>query len=119
MTFGVLLAACSLEGTPDTGPIGSTEQAVRASSPSTTTTKIKVNGRSAFVLLVDDVGTNGFVTVTQDQLAHTFALDFSYASPDPADPNLLILFQGAGAIPNAAFSDSGASVHLALTTPPS
>ncbi|HSO34352.1 MAG TPA: hypothetical protein VLT33_17570 [Labilithrix sp.] len=117
MAFGLLLAACSLEGARDGESLGSTAQAASGNSPKTT--KIKVNGRSAFTFLVDDLGTNGFLTVTQDQIANTFALDFSYASPDPTNPDFFILFQGAGPIPNAAVTYSGTSTHLALTTPPS
>ncbi|CAN5853893.1 hypothetical protein BH11MYX3_BH11MYX3_10510 [soil metagenome] len=96
---------------PDTG---TRQQAITQSGTKTT---IYVNGRSASVNLVDDAGTNGFLTVTQDLVTNTTALDFSYATPDATDPDLAILYQGAGAIPNSAFTLGTSSAHLALTTP--
>ena len=105
-----LVVACSLESPPETE---STEQAVKKA----TVTKIKVDGRSADLFLVDDAGTNGFLNASQDQIANTVALDFSFATPDATDPDFLILFQGAGEIPNSAFTTTATSAHLAVTTP--
>lgn len=87
-------------------------------------TSIRVNGRWASAFLSDGGDTNGFVSVGEDQIANTVALDFSYATPHPTDPDLLLLAQGAGEIPNSAFTISPnptsarfASARLALTTP--
>lgn len=89
-------------------------------------TTIRVNGRSASMFLVDGDGTNGFLNVGEDQIANTVALDFSYGTPHPIDPDLFLLVQGAGEIPNSAFtitpnptSAHFASGHLAVTTPDS
>src|SRR5881394_2415284 len=106
-----LTAACSNETMPES--TASTSQAVQQN-----TMQIRVNGASATVLLFDTDGTNGFLTVTQDQIANTSALDFSYATPDPSDPDFANLYQGAGEIPNAAYTLSASAAHLALTTPP-
>lgn len=106
----VLLMSCSLESLPEPST-GSTQQAVQGN-----TTVITVNGSSATVLLVDDDGTNGFLTVTEDQVAGTSALDFSYATPDPTNPDLAILYQGAGEIPNGAYTQGGTSASLNFTT---
>ena len=81
-------------------------------------TKIKVNGLSADTFLTDDPGhTYGFLNASRDQLANTSALDFAHATPDPADPDIVILIAGAGEIPNSAFVRTATSAHLALTTP--
>ena len=70
------------------------------------------------VLLFDPDGTNGFLTVTEDQINHTAGLDFSYATPDPSDPDFADLYQGAGDIPTSAYTHSNTAAHLSLTTPP-
>jgi hypothetical protein len=85
-----------------------------------TKTTIKVNGLSVNVLLStgNAIGdTNGFLAASKDQIANTSALDFSYAFQDPANPDLAILFQGAGAIQNSDFTVTSDSAHLAVTTP--
>jgi hypothetical protein len=79
-------------------------------------TKIRVNGRFAFAFL-NDGDTNGFLSATKDQITNTSALDFSYAFPDPTNPDFVILIQGAGEIPNSAFTVTSDSAHLAVTTP--
>ncbi len=109
----LFLTACSLDAASDL-ETGSRQQSVTQSGQTTT---ILVNGRSASVNLVDGAGTNGFLTVTQDQIANTTALDFSYATPDATNPDLAILYQGAGAIPNSAFTVGTSTARLALTTP--
>ena len=58
-----------------------------------TITKIRVNGLSADMFLVDG-DTNGFLNVGRDQIANTTMLDFSYATPDAVDPDIVILVQG-------------------------
>jgi hypothetical protein len=108
---GTLTVGCSTEVAP---PTGSTE---RAATKRQQVTRIIVNGRSASVMLLDAAGTNGFLTVTRDQIANTTGLDFSWATPDATNPDLMNLFQGAGQIPNSSFTDSGSSARLSLTTP--
>jgi len=78
-------------------------------------TTIRVNGRSADVFL-NDSDTNGFLNVSRDQIANTSALDFSYATLDATHPNLVILVQGAGDIPNSAYTTSSTTAHLSVTT---
>jgi len=109
----VLSAGCSMEAMSE--DTASSEQAVKKKT--STVTKITVNGRSASTFLIDDAGTNGFLTVTEDQVAGTIGLDFSYATPDAANPDLAILFQGAGEIPSGSFAQTASSAHLNLTTP--
>ncbi|MBA3465085.1 MAG: hypothetical protein H0T46_34445 [Deltaproteobacteria bacterium] len=106
----VLLMSCSIEATPEPST-ATTQQAIGGH-----TTVIRVNGSSATVLLVDDDGTNGFLTVTEDQISGTSALDFSYATPDPTNPDIAILYQGAGQIPNSAYTQGGTSASLDFTT---
>jgi len=83
-----------------------------------TVTKIRVNGLSSDTFLFDgDTGTNGFLNVGRDEIANTTTIDFSYATPDTADPEIVILVQGSGEIPNSAFTTSATTAHLAVTTP--
>ena len=112
---GTLSVGCSMESTPATG---SSEQAVKKHShPSSNVTRIIVNGLSASVPLLDSAGTNGFLTVTRDQVANTTGLDFGWATPDATNADLMILYQGAGQIPNSSFTQSASSAQLSLTTP--
>ena len=83
-----------------------------------TVTKIRIIGRSADMFLIDnDTGTNGFLNASKDQIAETSALDFSYVTPDSSDPDLVILIQGAGEIPNSSFTITSTTARLTLTTP--
>ena len=107
----VLLIGCSVESPSDST---STEAVARKNK---TVTSIIVNGRSATVALLDSAGTNGFLTATKDQVANTTGLDFSWATPDATNPDLAILYQGAGEIPNAAFTQNATNAQLNLTTP--
>lgn len=93
-------------------------QVTQASKPSKTT-KIYVNGLFAEMLLVDAAtSTNGFLAVSKDSVENTTAIYFSYASPDPSDPDhVAILIQGAGLIPNNAFAITSTTAHVAITTP--
>ena len=109
----VLATGCSIER-PTEEDTAQTEQAVTNHQ---TVTQIKVNGRSASAQLLDAQGTNGFLTATEDQIAHTFGLDFSWATPDPTNPLIAVLYQGAGEIPAGAFTYSGTTARLNLTTP--
>jgi len=81
----------------------------------TTVTKINVNGHFADTFLLDG-NTSGSLTASKDEIANTSALDFSYANLDPTNPDLIILIQGAGAIPNSAFTITSTTAHLVLTT---
>ncbi len=106
------MTACSMETAPEPD-VATTQQSLQHV---TQTTKIRVDGRSASAFLADSAGTNGFLTVTQDLVANTTALDFSYATPSPTNPDLAILFQGAGEIPNSAFTIGASTAQLTLTT---
>jgi hypothetical protein len=79
-------------------------------------TKITANGFSTFVLLGDG-STNGFLNASRDRLTNTSALDFSYASLDESNPDLVILVQGAGEIPNSALTITATAAQLRVTTP--
>jgi hypothetical protein len=79
-----------------------------------TTTKIKVNGQFAELFLIDG-NTHGALVVTKDQVTNTSAIDFSYATPDPTNPDQVILTQGAGAIPNSTFTITSTTAHLMVT----
>jgi hypothetical protein len=107
----VVLAACSAE--PEM-----TSTVESYATGKATTTKIRVNGRSAFAILFDaPTQTNGFLNASKDQIANTSALDFAYATPSTTDPDIVILIQGAGEIPNSAFVTTTSSATLSLTTP--
>lgn len=81
-----------------------------------TITKIRVHGLSTLTFLVDG-DTMGFLNVGRDEIANTTTIDFSYATPDPDDPEIVILVQGSGEIPNSTFTISLTEAHLAVTTP--
>jgi hypothetical protein len=84
---------------------------------SATVTKIKVNGLFAQTFLFDPaLNAQGGLVASKDQIDNTSALDFSYAIPDPTNPDQVILFQGAGEIPNSAFTITQTTAHLAVTT---
>ena len=83
-----------------------------------TKTTIRVNGHSADMFLIDDgTSTNGFLNASKDRLTNTSALDFSYVTPEANDPDIVILIQGAGEIPNSSFTITSTTAHLQLTTP--
>jgi hypothetical protein len=83
-----------------------------------TATRIRTNGRIAFVNLADG-GTAGFLLVSRDLVSGTSALDFSYATTNPDNQDIVFLWQGAGEIPNSAFTNAPnwSSARLAVTTP--
>ncbi len=109
----VLVAACSFEEAevdelaPDTGTV---QQAVGG------VTRIHVNGRFAFTFLNEGEETNGFLNASKDRLANTTGLDFGYVEPHATDPDILVFIQGAGQIPNSAFSINGQAAELHVTT---
>jgi hypothetical protein len=85
-------------------------------SNGTSVTKIKVSGQFADTFLTDaDTHTNGGLTASRNVIDNTSALDFSYGIVDPLHPEELILFEGAGEIPNSAFTISSTTAHLAVT----
>jgi len=88
------------------------------SSNGGTVTKVRINGHFAQVNLSDG-GYAGFLTVARDQITGTTALDFSFVARDPDNPHIAFLWQGAGEIPNSAFTTAanGTSAQLAVTTP--
>jgi hypothetical protein len=108
---GVCLLACLDEPATE-----STDQAslTTSSNDRRTVTRIRVNERDAFVLLVD--GATGHLDALRDQLANTSTLDFSFASPDPTDPDFTFLISGRGAIPNSALTFTKTGARLAVTT---
>ena len=109
----VVLAACASEPVE----IGSGEQAV-AKKKNQTVTRIRVNGLAADTLLADpNTGTNGFLNVSRDQINNTTSLDFSYVTPT-SDPLFIVLTQGAGEIPNSAYTRTNTTAHLDLPATP-
>lgn len=112
----LFVSACTVE------PVDQTTTEVQASVTTRTSarkivTRIRVNGRSADMFLTDpETGTNGFLNASRDEIAHTSALDFSYVTPT-SDPNIVILIQGAGAIPDSAFTITANTATLDVTTP--
>lgn len=79
-------------------------------------TTIQVNGRAVFAILFDGTtGTNGFLSASHDLITNTTAMDFAFATLT-SDPNIAILIQGAGEIPNSAFTTTATTAHLQLTT---
>lgn len=109
----VVLAACSSEAVVDDG-----ESAEVVARRDVTTTKIRVNGESSDAILDDpNTGTSGFVNVGRDNVAGTTSLDFSYATPTP-DPDIITLVQGAGEIPNDAYTTSSTTANLTLESTP-
>ena len=84
----------------------------------TTNTKIRMNGLSSDTFLFDaDTNTNGFLNVGRDEIAGTTQLDFSYATPDTVNLEIVYLIQGSGEIPNSAFTINSTTAHLTVTTP--
>lgn len=113
LKLGVLIVLAACHGSTELGSTIESELKKNA-----TVTRIRVNGLSTFVNLIEpDSGTSGFLTASKDQIANTSALDFAYATPSATDPDIIILTQGAGAIPNEAFVASSTSAQLTLTTP--
>lgn len=79
---------------------------------------IRSNGSSVFANLVDPATqSSGFLSVSRDAVAGTTALDFAWATPVPGDPRLVVLVQGAGEIPNAAFTVDRDGAQLNVVTP--
>jgi hypothetical protein len=110
----IILAACTTAE-----PTGSQESAVSVErTQDQTTTRIRVNGQAADVILSDpNTNTNGFLYVSYDQVNNVSALDFSYATPTN-DPLFIVLTQGAGEIPNSAFIRTSDTAQLLLPTTP-
>jgi hypothetical protein len=83
-----------------------------------TVTRIRTNGHVAQANLSDG-GANGYLLASRDLVSGTSALDFSYAAINPENPDIIFLWQGAGEIPNSAFTNAPnwGSARLAVTTP--
>ena len=111
MGVGLLVvAACAFEDPVADPALEATAQTVAS------VTTIQVNGRFGFVLLNEGDETNGSLNASKDQLTNTTGLDFAYVEPHPTDPDILVFIQGAGAIPNSAFSINGQAAELHVTT---
>jgi hypothetical protein len=67
-------------------------------------------------LIDTDNFTNGGLNASKDQVTNTSALDFSYGTVYPTNPDELILIQGAGTIPNSAFTITSTTAHLGPVT---
>lgn len=81
-------------------------------------TVVRSNGNSVFANLVDPAtGSSGFLSVSRDAVAGTTALDFAWATPVPGDPRHVVLVQGAGEIPQAAFTAGRDGAQLNVVTP--
>jgi len=114
----VVLALIVLTACTTTESTTSSEGEVTARKRNQTVTKIRVNGIAADTFLSDpNTGTQGFLNVSHDQINNTSALDFSYATPT-ADPVIIVLTQGAGAIPNSAYTRTNDTAHLLLASTP-
>jgi hypothetical protein len=83
-----------------------------------TVTRIRTNGRIGFANLSDG-GTAGFLLASRNLVSGTSALDFSYATSNPDNPDSVFLWQGASEISNGAFTNAPnwSSARLAVTTP--
>lgn len=81
-------------------------------------TVVRSNGSSAFANLFDPATqSSGFLTVSRDAIAGTTTLDFAWATPVPGDPRHVVLVQGAGEVPNAAFTVDHDGAQLNVLTP--
>jgi hypothetical protein len=79
-----------------------------------TVTRIKVDGFFSTTFLSSGE-VRGTLTASQDRVANTSAVDFSWVRPTTTE-NVFLLVQGAGAIPNSGLTMTSTSVHLAVTT---
>jgi hypothetical protein len=66
-----------------------------------------------------DGDTSGYLIASSDKVSGTSALDFSYAAHNPDNRESVFLWQGAGEIPNSAFTNgpNWSWARLAVTTP--
>lgn len=81
-------------------------------------TVIRSKGSSVFANLVDpDTQSSGFLNVARDAVAGTTLIDFAWATPVPGDPRHVVLVQGAGEIPGAAFAVDREGAQLNVVTP--
>lgn len=107
----VVFTACAAESS-------SQEVEVTAKKKNKTVTVIRQNGLNSDALLTDpNTGTNGFLQVSRDEINDTTAIDFSYATPT-SDPLFIEITQGAGSIPNSAYTQTDASAQLTLAVTP-
>lgn len=81
-------------------------------------TVIRSKGSSVFANLVDPgTQSSGFLSVARDAVAGSTVLDFAWATPVPGDPRHVVLVQGAGEIPGAAFAVDRDGARLHVVTP--
>lgn len=81
-------------------------------------TVIRSKGSSVFANLVDPgTQSSGFLSVARDAVAGSTVLDFAWATPVPGDPRHVVLVQGAGEIPQAAFTAGRDGAQLNVVTP--
>ena len=81
-------------------------------------TVIRSKGSSVFANLVDPATqSSGFLNVARDAIAGTTLIDFAWATPVPGDPRHVVLVQGAGEIPGAAFAVDREGARLNVVTP--
>jgi hypothetical protein len=117
--FGIGVLNCllvTMSFAQDRGAVTNVVTSAEQRSSSTIVTRSYVNGLFAELFLVDG-DTNGGLFASRDEVTNTSSLQFSYASPDPTDSNLVILIQGVGEIPNSSFQITRTAAHLAVTTP--
>lgn len=109
----VVLSACTAESTTSEDV-----EVVAKKKPQQTVTKIRENGQSVDTLLNDlSTGTLGVLHVARDEINNTTAIDFSYATPT-SDPDFVTIVQGAGEIPNSAYTQTDTTAHLQLAAFP-
>lgn len=81
-------------------------------------TQIRSSGQGTFANLFDPATqSSGFLSVMRDAVAGTTTLDFSWVTPFPAHPRYVVLFQGAGMIPDGAFVVDRSGARLSVSTP--
>jgi hypothetical protein len=74
------------------------------------------NGQSALLILADATR-NAFLQVTRDDQTNVTLLSYAFREPDPQNPALKRQISGEGEIPAEAFTTTGQSARLSLTTP--
>lgn len=99
------------------------EKALSANNNMVTT--MRMSGRSADIILFDaERNINGFLNASKDNITGNTFLEFGYSTAHLTDPDILVIFQGFGEIPDTGFTITSvsaqlASANLAVTTPDS
>lgn len=111
----VLLAMPFLLGAP---AYGQGEAGTAAARNGDQVTRTRINGRMAFTVLTDEATqTNGFLSLSKDEVTGVASMDFAWATPSAADPDIVILVQGAGEIPGDAVTIERTAARLNVVTP--